>query len=48
MYIYKAVIHKEYQIVAPTMEDALDEVFHIADIDSDDIQIECIGEQEED
>ena len=42
---YKAIIHKEYTIEAPTEEDALDEVFYRFDLDSDDVEITCVGEE---
>ena len=43
--IYKAIIHKEYIIEAPTEEDALDEVFHRFDLDTDEVEIVCVGEE---
>lgn len=42
---YKAIIHKEMLIEAPTEEEALDEVFHRFDLDTDEVEITCVGEE---
>jgi len=43
--IYKAIIHKEIIIHTNTEEDARDIAIERFDLDSDEIEIVCVGEE---